>query len=105
MGVDEDVVKRNTFAFKGLENEVLDRPECVLWERFCAETVLIADHHELEIEVLADKTEVTEYALRELEFLEGINLFIGRFLNEGAVAIYEEDTFHAVFCFFSNCSL
>ena len=83
----------------------MDGPERVLRERLCAETVLITHHHELKVEVLADKSEVAEYAFREFQFLKGIYLLIGRFLDEGTVAVYEEDTFHAFFCFFSNCSL
>ena len=67
----------------------MDGPESVLWERLCAETVLVAHHHELEVGMLADETEVAEHALRELQFLEGIYLLIGRLFDKRTVAVDE----------------
>jgi hypothetical protein len=89
VAVNEDVVKLNAFALQCLEYEVVDWPEGVLRERVCSESVLVAHHYKLKIEVLAYEAEVAEYTLHEFQFLKAVYLFVGRLLDKCAVAVYE----------------
>ena len=72
----------------------MDGPEGVFGEGICAQAVLVGDHDELEVGVLADEVEVAEYTLDELQLLKGVNLLVGGLLDEGAVAVDKEDTLH-----------
>ena len=65
MTVYQLVVERDAFALQCLENEVVHRPKGVLWERWCAQSILIAHHDEFVVEMSADECEVSKYSLCE----------------------------------------
>ena len=90
VAVNELLVERDAFALQRLEDKVMDGPERVLGERVSAQSVLVAHHDEAEVQLLADKRQVTEHALSELEFLERVDLLVGRLLYESTVAVNEE---------------
>jgi hypothetical protein len=89
VGVDQDLVKGDTFSSKCLKDEIVDRPEGVFRERIGAQSVLVAHHDKLEIELLTDETEVAKHAIDKLQFLKAVNLFVGRLLNESAITVYK----------------
>ena len=43
------LVECYAFALQSLQYEVVYRPECILWETIGAQSVLIANHHKLEV--------------------------------------------------------
>ena len=53
VAVDELFVERDALVCQCLEDEVMNRPERVLGEGVCAEPVLVADHHEAEVQIAA----------------------------------------------------
>ena len=89
VAVDKNIVEGDAFALQCLKDEIVDRPERILRKGICTQAILIADHHKLEVGVLADEVKVTEHALGELQFLKGVYLLVGRLLDEGAVAVDE----------------
>ena len=89
MGVYQDVVKLDTLAFQRIEDEVVDRPECILRESVGAQSVLVAHHNEKIVRMLAQKHEVADGPWYELEFLKSVNLLVSRFADNGAVAVDE----------------
>ena len=95
--VNQDVVERDTFAFERVENEVLDGPERVFRESVGAQAVLVADHHEFVVGMLSQENEVADSTGYEFQFFKSVDLFVGRFLNDGAVAVNEEYCFHIEF--------
>ena len=97
--VDENVVERYAFALQRIEDEVMHGPEGILGECVGTQSVLIADHHELVVGMLSQEYQVTYGARHEFQFLEGVYLFVSRFLDDGAVAVNEENFFHLMFCF------
>jgi hypothetical protein len=50
---------------------------------------LVADHHEAEVKVLAYEGKVAEDAFHKAQFLKRIDLLVGWFVDEGAVAVDE----------------
>ena len=68
----------------------MNRPERVLGEGVCAEPILIADHHEAEVQVAANEAQVLEHALGEAQFLERVDLLVLGFAYERPVAVNEE---------------
>ena len=93
MAVDEDIIELHAFAFQRIENKVVHRPEGVLREGSGTQAILVAHHHELVVRELADGAQRAEGAGHEYQLLEGINLLIGRFLDDGAVAVNEKGLF------------
>ena len=89
MAVDMNGVEVDAFAVERVENEILHWPVRILGERWSAQSVLVAYHYQLEIEMLADKGQVVNYAFGETEFFESIYLLIGRFFDYRAVAVDE----------------
>ena len=55
----------DAFALQGLDDEVVDWPECVLWKRVGTQTILVAHHHQLEVCMLGDEGKVAENSLGE----------------------------------------
>ena len=103
MRVYQNVVKHDTLALQCVEDEVVNRPESVLWESIGAQSVLIADHHEQVVRMLSQEYEATDGSRYELQFLKGINLLVGRFADNGSVAVDKKYLFHkllnVLFCF------
>jgi hypothetical protein len=62
-------------------------PEGFLGKGLCAQSVLIAHHHKLEVESLTDKDEVADGALYKFQFLKRVYLLVGRFLDNRSVTI------------------
>lgn len=89
MPVDENVVEHHAFALEGLQHEVVDRPEGAFRESVCAQAVLVGDHHELEVELLAYESQVSYGSVYKLELVERVDLLIRRLLYYGAVAVDE----------------
>ena len=89
MRVDEYIVECDAFTLQRLENEVVDRPESVLWKGIGTEAILIADHHKIKVKFLTDESEVAEHALDKLQLLKAVDLLVCRLLNQGAVAVDE----------------
>ena len=87
MGVYQNLIESDAFALEGLEDEVVYWPEGVFWKGICPQSVLIAHHDELKIEFLSDEGQIAEHAWHELQFLECVNLLVGRFLDEGTVTV------------------
>ena len=65
MAVDMDGVEVNALAVQGLKDEVVHGPERVFWKRRGAKAILVAHHHQLEIEMLADERQVVDDSLGE----------------------------------------
>ena len=93
-GVDKDFVKLHAFALQRIENEVLYGPEGVFRKGFGAQSVLIAHHDKLIVSMLAQESEAADSLGYKLQFLEGINLFVLGFTNQGAVTVYKENLLH-----------
>ena len=87
MRVYQNVVKHDTLALQCVEDEVVNRPESVLWESIGAQSVLIADHHEQVVSMLSQEYEATDSSRYELQFLKGINLLVSRFADDGSVTV------------------
>ena len=65
MAVDMDGVEVDAFAVECLQDEVVHGPERVFGKRRCAQSVLVAHHHQFEVGVLADERQVAEHSLGE----------------------------------------
>ena len=89
VAVDELLVEGDSLVLECLQDEVMYGPERLFWERWRAETVLVAHHDEAEVGVSAYEAQVLEHPLGESQFLEGVYLFVGRLSDESAVAVYE----------------
>ena len=87
--VDEDIVEGDAFSLKDFQHQVLCGPEVLLWIAGCAEPVLIRNHYESEVGVLAQEAQGTDGSWYEVELLEGIDLLVGRFLQDCAIAVDE----------------
>ena len=60
MGVDVDGIKVDTFTFQRLEYEVVYWPESVFGKGCRSQSILVAHHHQFEIQVLGNKGEVCD---------------------------------------------
>jgi hypothetical protein len=56
----------------------------------CAEPVLVADHHKSVTQV-AQTLHGFDDAWHEANLVQGIDLFVGRFLDQGPVTVDEDD--------------
>ena len=75
-------------------------PKRVFGERFSAEAVLIGHHYELEIEIFAYESKITEYAFYEYELLKSVYLFVFRLLDKCAVTVYKKNFFQNIMVFY-----
>ena len=89
--VDEDVVEVDAFVVEGLEHKTVGGPEGVFGVGRRAKPVLVADHDEEVVGVGAEEVEVADDAWEEAELFVGVDLLVGRFAEDGAVAVDEED--------------
>ena len=94
--VQKYVVKHDTFAAKGVQDKVLDRPEGLFGESRRAQTILIAHHDHFVVGVLAQKSQAGNSTWYELQFFERVYLLVGRFADDGSVTVNEENLFHAL---------
>ena len=89
MWVYENIIEGDAFVFKCLEDEIVDRPERVFRESLSAEAVLIGDHYKTEVKFFAKECEVADDTGYETKFVERVDLLVGRFTDDGAVAVDE----------------
>ena len=89
MGVYQDIIEFYPFAFQRLQNEIVHWPEGVLGKGIGAQTVLIAHHHKLVVGVFSQKGQVADGSWHKVQFAEVVDLLVGRFTDDGSVAIYE----------------
>ena len=94
--VDEDVVKLDANALESVENEVVDGPEGFFGKGLGAEAVLVGDHDEFKVCALPHEGELGQGAWHETELGEAVDLFVGRFGYQGAVAVDEDGFFQSV---------
>ena len=87
--VDENIVERHSFACQNLKHQVVRRPKISLGVAVGPQSILIRHHHEAIVGVLTDEAERTNDTGHEVEFLERVNLFVGRLLQNSAVAVDE----------------
>lgn len=92
MAVYLDIIEFNPLAFQRVENEILHRPEGIFRKRWRTESVLIADHDEAEVRMGAQETEGTDNPRHEFQFLKAVDLLVGRFLANCAVAVDKQYT-------------
>lgn len=90
MAVDELVVEMDALSLQCLEYKVVNRPEGVLGEGGGAQPILIAHHHELEIEMGGYESEIAEHAVPKLQLRKGVDLLVLRLFYERAVTIDKE---------------
>ena len=93
VAVDELFGEGDTLVGQRLQHEVMDRPKRILGERRRAKTILVGDHDQLEVRLLADEREVAKDARLEAQFPERIDLLVGRLLDERAIAVDEQNPF------------
>lgn len=93
--VDEDVVKDNPLAGKGTEDDALAGVEAGLREGGGAEAVLVGDHNELKIGMLAEEEEVADDFGVE-DDVGGVIELVGvrDLLDEGAVPVDKKCPLH-----------
>ena len=86
---DADIVKLHSLHLQGMQHQGLKLVEHFLRIGWCSQTVLIGHHHKLIVGFLAKKTQATDDIRKVPELLDGIDLFISRFFQDGSVTIDE----------------
>jgi hypothetical protein len=90
MRTDEDGLELETLRAEGLEHERVRPIEALLGEGRCAEAILVGHHGQPEPGV-AQLRERSEDARQEPDLVEGVDLFVVRFFDQGAVSVDEQD--------------
>ncbi len=90
MAVDADGLEADALAGKDLQHEIVRRPEIGFWKTVRPEAILVGDHHQ-RIARIDDAPQCRNYIRQEFELGDCIDLLIGRFFDEAAVAVDEED--------------
>src|SRR5690606_8381660 len=88
--VDQDLAEHDALALEYLQHEVVGAVETLAWIGLAAQPVLVADDPELEAGV-AQLQHGRDHAAHEAQLLVGVDLEIRGFLDQGAVAIDEQD--------------
>src|SRR5688572_26463839 len=91
MRADEHGVELDTLRAEYVEHELVRSIEVGLRKARAAEAILVGDHHEAKAG-RARLAHGIEHPGHEPELLYGINLLIGRFLDESAIAVDEQDS-------------
>ena len=91
--VDQLVVERDALAAERREHFVMRRPKGILGEGRGAEPVLVGGQHEVEPEA-RERLQGGDGSGYEREFFEAVDLFVGGFGDDRAVAVDEEGFFH-----------
>ncbi|MNI41171.1 hypothetical protein D3C73_954160 [compost metagenome] len=92
--VDQHITENDALAFEDLQHQVIRAIEAGARIAFAAQTILIGDDHEL-VAGIAQFQQRRDHLRHEAQLLVGIDLEIRRFLDEGAVAVDEQDGRHA----------
>ena len=80
----------HSFSTEDVEHKVVRRPEVGLGIRVGTKSVLVAYHHKPVVRVLCKERQGANGTWHKLKLAEGVNLLVLGFLQDGAVAIYEE---------------
>src|SRR5690606_29996293 len=88
--VDQYVLEDDALAFQQLHQQAVRGLEVLARERRGAEAVLIADHHQ-PVAGVAQPQQRRQHAGHEAQLVEAVDLEVGRLLDQGAVAVDEED--------------
>ena len=64
-------------------------PERVVGKRVGAESVLVAHHHQLEVEAAGYESEIAYHAVDKFQLLKRVYLLVGRLFDECAVTVDE----------------
>ena len=75
---------------ENVEHKVVRRPEVGLGIRVGTKSVLVANHHQPVVRVLCKERQGANGTWHKLELAKGVNLLVLGFLQDGAVAVYEE---------------
>ena len=94
MRVDEHFAEADALGREDLQQQLLRPLEVGGREAVGTEPVLVADHHEFEAGV-AQLQQGGHHALDQAELGVAVHLLVGRFLDQHAVAVDEEDAGHA----------
>src|SRR3546814_14498096 len=86
----QDWAERDPLAFEHLQHEPVRAVERRPREALRTQSILITDDHEL-IAGIAQPQERGDHAGDEAQLVAGIDLVVGRLLDQGAVAVDEED--------------
>ena len=93
--VDELVVERDALALQRREHLFVGGPKRLFGKGVGSESVLIGGQHEVEAEA-REGFQSRDGSGHECEFFEAVDLFVGGFGDDGAVAVDEEGFFHRV---------
>ena len=93
--VDECVVEADAFAAERRKHLFVRRPEGRLREGAGPQAVLVRSQHQLEIQS-REGLESRDGARNERQLVEAVDLFVGRFRDDRAVAVDEEGFFQRV---------
>src|SRR5690606_941297 len=85
-----DLAEHDALALEYLQHEAVGAGETLAWIGLAAQPVLVADDHELEAGV-APPQHGRDHAPHEAQTPVGVDLEIGGFLHQGAVATGEQD--------------
>ena len=89
MRADEHRVELDALRAERIQHELVRHVECRLRKARAAEAILVRDHRELEAGALR-LAQGREHARHEADLLDGVDLFVGRLLDERAVAVDEQ---------------
>ncbi len=93
--IDQLVVERDALAPQRREHLFVRRPKGLLGKGRGAQAVLVGGQHEVEPEA-REGFQRGDGSGHEREFFEAVDLFVGGFGDDGAVAVDEEGFFHRV---------
>lgn len=92
--IDQHLAEHDALALEDLQHQIVGAVEGGLRIGVGPESVLIGDDHEL-VSRIAQPQQCRHHVLHETDFLIGVDLEIGRLLDQGSVAIDEQDRSHA----------
>ena len=88
--VDQHLAEHDALALEHLQHEIVGTVEARARICLAAEAVLVADDHEFEPGI-AQLQQRRDHAADETQLVVGVDLEVGRLLDQGAVAVDEED--------------
>ena len=106
--IDQDLAEHDALAFEQLHHQLVRAVEAGLRIGVGAQAVLVGHHHELPAGV-AQPQQGRHYPAHEAQFFVGIDLEVLRLLDQGAIAIDEQDrpvdgSIHAAASFASSAA-
>ncbi len=92
--IDQHVTEGDALALKDLQHQIIGAIEAGARVAVAAEAILVGDDHEL-VAGIPQLQQRRDHLRHEAQLLVGVDLEIGRLLDEGAVAVDEQDRGHA----------